>query len=623
MYVQSLPTEVLRQRVGATGNFAAQTGRVPGGAVKGAIDIAFAPAMLAESVASDTADFKQTISEMKEYGERISNLVKAGATRKDLFYVPLPSQTAAIKNNINAWKAGDETALANPLPRDYGYKPSANTSKPVTEWVKSAHQTVDNKTNSWVPEPQTKAAEFGAVVFDQLGRALPLAGGAALTTGLKTTAILRGTPLSYAGAALQGIGTEGAEGSGQTDKMIISGLAEWTSEKLGGKLFSPLAEKASSKAVSGTIDAIGEGLEENISGGIFSALTGTPYSLSDAVYDFAVGASVGGAITTGVNTYNALRGNAAATSNAHSIATNQQIKNPQSTGNITQNSLRLINAPPSNSTTGAKLISLSSDILSSSPMAKFGQNHSDNDIQMGRLDIQSSALPSTPQTEPWKFNNTLAPELQLVNPDETSRTNIIQFPTKPPETTNTPAGQPGEIIQFPAITQSENNKQTNIIVDNQQQINLVGQNLNQNTTSQIENNLNNGLVSNVNTAIETETTIQTLPEVMPLTTTEVATRSNPKIGIIEQTNTVTDTQQQAQLQEQMQEQTQEENIINAAQIWTPAQAMIEQANRNNMNNRRDRDIPGYDFNLSVGRGSTGKIYETSGYTATFGGLSSY
>mgnify|MGYP007130310652 FL=1 len=48
MYVQTLPTEVLHKRVGDLVNFVAQAGRVPGGAIKGATDIALAPAMLAE-----------------------------------------------------------------------------------------------------------------------------------------------------------------------------------------------------------------------------------------------------------------------------------------------------------------------------------------------------------------------------------------------------------------------------------------------------------------------------------------------------------------------------------------------------------------------------------------------
>ena len=75
MYVQTLPTEVLHKRVGDLVNFVAQAGRVPGGAIKGATDIALAPAMLAESVAGDVTNFKQTISDMKDYGQRVSNLV--------------------------------------------------------------------------------------------------------------------------------------------------------------------------------------------------------------------------------------------------------------------------------------------------------------------------------------------------------------------------------------------------------------------------------------------------------------------------------------------------------------------------------------------------------------------
>ena len=81
--------------------------------------------------------------------------------------------------------------------------------------------------------------------------------------------------------------------------------------------------------------------------------------------------------------------------------------------------------------------------------------------------------------------------------------------------------------------------------------------------------------------------------------------------------------EQNQAQFQTQGQIQEQSSARAAQIWSPAQAMLEQTTRQNIRQRRDRDISGYDFNLSVGQGSTGRIYETSGYNATFGGLSSY
>ena len=618
MYVQTLPTEVLHKRVGDLVNFVAQAGRVPGGAIKGATDIALAPAMLAESVAGDVTNFKQTISDMKDYGQRVSNLVKSGATRKDLAYLPTPSQMAAIENNINAWRAGDADALARQAPRYGEYTPTTNVSKPVTETASKIHSKVDNWTNSWVPDPKTNAATFGSIVADQLGRALPLAGLTIAKSGLNASSILRGTPLSYTGAALQGIGAEGVEGSGQPGRMLISGLAEGVSEQLGGKLFSPLASKAGSKTVSAGIDAIGEGLEENISGGIFSVLTGDPYSLSDAISDFAVGTAVGGAITTGVNTYNLLRGENSTTAKQYSLK-NTPKQNSTSVSNRVSGLVGLSTNVPASGTTGARLISLSGNNLVDVPTAQMGQSGTGQQMQIGNIELQGSALLSTPQTEPWKFDNSQI--LRLVTPDESTRTNIIQFPKV--ETTSTPQEQPGQIIPFPQTSETDN--QNNSQTDTQQQINLIQQ-ISQPQIipqSQTEQNTDIGIDIPAEIPQTVETQTQSLPEILPTITTEISQINLPETTVTGQSTNKSIATEQNQAQFQTQGQIQEQSSARAAQIWSPAQAMLEQTTRQNIRQRRDRDISGYDFNLSVGQGSTGRIYETSGYNATFGGLSSY
>ena len=82
-----------------------------------------------------------------------------------------------------------------------------------------------------------------------------------------------------------------------------------------------------------------------------------------------------------------------------------------------------------------------------------------------------------------------------------------------------------------------------------------------------------------------------------------------------------------QAEKTVQKETQEEQNATelANQIWSPAKAMMEKASqqKTEKHRRRERELPGYDFDVSVGSGSTGRIYETSGYNVTFGGLSSY
>ena len=88
----------------------------------------------------------------------------------------------------------------------------------------------------------------------------------------------------------------------------------------------------------------------------------------------------------------------------------------------------------------------------------------------------------------------------------------------------------------------------------------------------------------------------------------------------------------SQLNTSQQRQSQQNGPNNAdlpRSIWTPSQtqnpntANAKQNTQGNRYQRRERELPTYDFNLFRGSGATGRVFETDRYNTTFGALSSY
>lgn len=296
MYVQSLPTEVLRQRVGATGNFAAQAGRVPGGIAKGITKLVTFPALAVESLDSMNAqhmDYKKledNLSDVRNSGEmytqeQLINALGAGEITK-----------AQYDNTINEWRAGNnpyDQAISN----SYVAGPP---STPITNQVNKFITGIDNFTNSWVPKPQTKAAEFAAKAADVIGEAVPNAALAYLTGGGGILATLKGTPLSYAGAFAQGYSSDWLT-TKDPSKAMLSGMVNAGSEWLGGETIDVLASNIANKTVAKGVSIVGEGLEENAGGIAQGVLTGQGYSFDDAKEDFLLGTIAGAGINAGVS----------------------------------------------------------------------------------------------------------------------------------------------------------------------------------------------------------------------------------------------------------------------------------------------------------------------------------
>lgn len=169
-------------------------------------------------------------------------------------------------------------------------------SQAIMDKASQANTSIQKWTDSWVPQPAPGAAQFTAKVGDALGEAIP-AVGAALVGGANP---LVGTVGSRLIGSANAYSTELLEGSGSKPNAWLAGATEYAAEAIGGATFNKLAGAIPNKAVGWATDALGEGLEENISGGLQSLLTGQRYSPKEARQDFALGATVGG-LVGGIN----------------------------------------------------------------------------------------------------------------------------------------------------------------------------------------------------------------------------------------------------------------------------------------------------------------------------------
>lgn len=306
MYVQSKPTEVLHQTVSDTskflsqvGNTAAQLGRIPGGIVKGATKLVIFPALFVESI--DSMNTRHM--DYKKLGDNLEKVRNSGEmyTQEQLINALSAGEITQIEydNTINEWRAGN-----NPYDQAINNSYVAGSpSTPITNQVNKLTSSIDNITNSWVPEPKSKASEFIAKAADITGEAAPNAALAYLTGGGGILATLRGTPLSYAGAFAQGYSSDWLMNKNPSNA-ILSGAINAGSEWLGGKTIDTIASKVPNKIISKGISIAGEGLEENAGGLVQGALTGQGYSFDDAKEDFLLGAIAGAGINAGVNGIN-------------------------------------------------------------------------------------------------------------------------------------------------------------------------------------------------------------------------------------------------------------------------------------------------------------------------------
>ena len=78
----------------------------------------------------------------------------------------------------------------------------------------------------------------------------------------------------------------------------------------------------------------------------------------------------------------------------------------------------------------------------------------------------------------------------------------------------------------------------------------------------------------------------------------------------------------AQKKSDVPEDTRSGSPTDGKKIWSPASAQADERNRERKQRRDERGSPAENW-LYNGRGAHGRIYESTGYAATFGGLSSY
>lgn len=203
-------------------------------------------------------------------------------------------------------------------------QPSVSTTDATT----AINAGIENWTNSWVPAPASPIAQFAAKAADVIGEAIPvtaatIAGGA---TGLGS--VLVGNTLGYATGAAQAVGSELLEGSGDPVKALARGATAWASEAIGGKTLDVAAGKIGVPILRGAASALGEGLEENIDGILYSALTGEEYTAQEAKEDLLYGAIAGLALNGVRNVVNAV--NEGVTTIRVGRAVNESIKNAAS-----------------------------------------------------------------------------------------------------------------------------------------------------------------------------------------------------------------------------------------------------------------------------------------------------
>lgn len=646
------------QQSHTVGNILAQIGRIPGGIAQGTIKAISAPGLLKESIDNKVRDKGQASS------------------------LQVKNEAVNAFNNGNAY----------------------------TNFAAKANQGVENRTNSWVAPPETKAAEFAAVAFDAVGEAIPGTAAAVATGGNA----LVGNALSYGIGSAAAFSSEMLEGSGDVGMALVRAGTAYASEALGGKLFGSLSAGTGIKSLAG--GALGEGLEENIDGVLFSAATGDSYTLPDAVQDFAVGAVAGAALGGAGKAVNAV--NAAVTPGLVESNVKNQTENhakaggvsafiapspetsfnshttdstPQNTGgngtgrteireSVTRN-----NMESSNSGSGRITTEISAAAM---PYAGIRTEGNPQSLEFGYADSDGNAVPSTPDTEPWKFpdpdpNTIPFPDAPDADPDTEPAVdpqiipfpspaqpepNTIPFPTPVQPDTDTPATDP-QVIPFPStpepdptpVPEPEPDVAPNTIPFPEQP--SVTPDINPDAEP-------NEIPVPIQPDISTDPNINTEPDVPPDGVPEITPQTDPQNDPVTQplpqsvpgvspgaapqeepnplpninpspqtqpgiqtspsTNPDAAPDIQTQTAPQVRPNVNTDPQTLARSIWLPEQAAREAnamqpnpAPDTNNNRRRERDGGSFDFHITRGPGSTGRVYETTGYNATFGGLSSY
>lgn len=474
-----------------TVNALAQVGRLPGGFAQGALKAVFAPAVLVESV--DARNTKRLDKE--KYNSQVNAIRNSGEyyTQSQLIDAKSAGEISQVQYDsiINDWRAGN-----NPMDvakrNSYVDQTPDTASRPATKAASRANEAVENWTNSWVPPPITGTAEFLGKAADVVGEATPAAIAAVATGGNA----LIGNVLSYGMGSATAFSSEMLEGSGDVGKAIVRAGTAYASEKLGGKLFGKM--QSGSGAANWVAGAVGEGFEENIDGVLYSAITGDPYTQQEAIQDFALGTIAGGVIGGGTNavinqaqaaTINQSKNDSSTKPNTHNITSNsqphgehstpipfKQISNSTATSSTQSTSFTIQNVSSSQGNLAG------SPEMSSKYVPSFGeQSLQPQTLEIGQADITGNAVPSTPDTEPWKFpepepNTVPFPDRPNADPDETPTTdptivpfpvptqpepNTIPFPTVQPEP-DTPATDP-DIIPFPAQPEPDTSPEPNTV----------------------------------------------------------------------------------------------------------------------------------------------------------------
>ena len=301
------PIEAVKQAGHSARNAAAQFGRIPGGVAQGVLKTVGALPMAVEAFDAmkdlriDTAVRNEKTAAVRSSGETYTQaqLIDARAAGH------ITQQQ--YDNTINEWRAG-----GNPFDRavEASYT-TAPAARPITEGIAKANTAVENWTNSWVPAPETGVAQFVATAADAIGEAIPGVAAAMATGGGSAATLIPTSVVGRAVGALNAVGTEMIEGSGDVGRAALAGATEWASEAIGAATFNKAAGAITNKVGSVVADAIGEGIEEVIGSGIQSAVTGDAYSLADAAYEFGIGTVVGGAFGGGTGIVNAVNTTAA------------------------------------------------------------------------------------------------------------------------------------------------------------------------------------------------------------------------------------------------------------------------------------------------------------------------
>lgn len=234
---------------------------------------------------------------------------------------------------------------------DEAGNPAAQPNNFYRQSASNANSAIQNLTDSFVSAPTTYAAGIVGKAFDALGEAL-LPTATALATGGAST-IFSGTALSRGLGALNAVGTELTEGSGDPGMALVAGGAEYLSETIGGQLFDNAANKLTGSnffgnAAGRALNIAGEGLEENISSLISSTVTGQEYTIDNAIEENLVGMLTG----LGLGTVASAAGNTNTNTDSRSVtaSNNNTFDLSNNTGGLTfNNESNNINSP-SNST---------------------------------------------------------------------------------------------------------------------------------------------------------------------------------------------------------------------------------------------------------------------------------